>query len=191
MDRGVTIAAFFLLALTARLAAAPTGDGFAADSAVQGSLRGAFAGEAGATPLEIAYHPVVLDSATRTKIASDTKSPFPDDTLRVYACLRNGSIAGYGVVDNVKGKSREITYLVALTPGGEVADVDILVYRESHGGEVASATFTDQFRGKKPGERLVAGRDVRTISGATISSRSLTAGVARVLAAFATVKAKL
>jgi Na+-translocating ferredoxin:NAD+ oxidoreductase RnfG subunit len=131
---------------------------------------------------------LVLDSATRTAITASTKSPFPDDTLRLYACERGGSIAGYGVMDNVTGKSRAITYLVLLTPAGEVSGIEILVYRESHGGEIASASFRKQFAGKKPGDRLLPGRDIRTISGATISSRSVTAGVAKVMAAFAAIK---
>ena len=176
------------LALTTVAASAPTapGDGFAADTTVRDALRKALGD--GPWALAIEYRPVVLDSATRARITASTRSPFIDDTLRVFACLRGGEPAGYGVLDNVKGKSREITYLVAFTPAGAVVDVAILVYRESHGGEVSNPAFRDQFKGKKPGDPMVAGRDIRTISGATISSRSLTAGVAKILAAFQKVK---
>lgn len=162
--------------------ALPPGDGVAADSVVTSALRKAFSA-AGTVTVE--YRPVVVDSGLRAAASAASRSPFADDTLRLYACLRGDSLAGYGVMDNVRGKSRDITYLVALTPAGEVSAVEILVYRESHGGEVATAAFRDQFRGKRPGDRLVPGRDIRTISGATISSRSITSGVARLVAAFA------
>ena len=175
----------------ASAAGTPRGDGFAPDSLVRRALERVFA-RGDSASLAIAYRPLTLDSATMRPIAAAARSPFPDDTLRVYACRRGSdSTSGYGVLDNVRGKSRDITYLVALTPAGEVSAVEVLVYRESHGGEVASPVFTGQFAGKKPGDRLMPGRDVRTISGATISSRAIAGGVARVLAAFSAVKGRL
>lgn len=183
-------AAVIAAAPGASLRAGDAGGRFAPDSVVRSSLARAFPPVDGVSAAEV-YRPVVLDSATMTTIALTTKSPFPDDTLRVFECRRGEAGVGYGIVDNVRGKTREITYLVALTPAGEVSSVDILVYRESHGGEVESDVFTDQFKGKKAGDRLTPGRDIRNVSGATISSRSVAAGVARVLAAFAAVKGRL
>jgi len=89
------------------------------------------------------------------------------------------------------GKSRFITYMVGLLPSGEVAGTEILVYRESHGGAIANGNFREQFSGKKPGDRLIPGRDVKIISGATISSRAVTYGVAKLLAAFRLVRERL
>jgi hypothetical protein len=164
------------------------GDGFADSAAIAVALERAFGRD---SVLSIAYRPVVLDSASLAEISMATRSPFADDTLRAYVCRRGNRLAGYGIVDNVNGKSRDITYLLALTPEGEVASVEILVYRESHGGEIAAPAFRNQFRGKRPGDPLAPGRDIQTISGATISSRSVTAGVAKLLAAFDRVKGRI
>src|SRR6185436_5607616 len=61
-------------------------------------------------------------------------------------------------------------------------DVDVLVYREPQGGEVAYEPWRKQFRGKTAEAPLVVGKDIKNISGATISSHSVTLGVRRTLA---------
>lgn len=184
----------FLCFGAVRPAPAPTpalalpGERGAADTLAREALAGFFGGD---SALRIVPRPIVLDSADRAEIAKYSKSPFADDTLRLYVCRKGKDTAGYGIVDDVRGKSRDITYMVVLKPGGTVASVEILVYRESHGGEVATSAFREQFVGKKPGDPMSAGRDIRTISGATISSRSVTAGVAKLLAAFDRVRGRI
>lgn len=63
--------------------------------------------------------------------------------------------------------------------GGRIDRVKVLIYRESHGMEVARTSFTKQFRSAelKSGGRL--SRRVDGISGATLSVRAVT-GLARV-----------
>ena len=82
----------------------------------------------------------------------------------------------------MKGKDQPITYLVATDSADALRDIDILVYREPHGGEVAYEPWRKQFRGKTVGAPLQVGKDIRNISGATISSHSVTRGVRRALA---------
>lgn len=93
----------------------------------------------------------------------------------------SGSPAGAAIVDEVPGKSERITILVAVGADGLLKDLEILAYRESYGGEVAQEAWRSQFRGKKPGDPLRVGRQIRNISGATISTNSVSAGVARCL----------
>jgi hypothetical protein len=63
--------------------------------------------------------------------------------------------------------------------------VDILVYREPYGGEVAYEPWRRQFRRKGPESSLRVGRDIQGISGATISVNAVTAGIRRAVADFA------
>lgn len=96
-----------------------------------------------------------------------------------------GTYLGQAMVDDVPGKSERITILVATAPDGTLRDLEILAYREAYGGEVAQEAWRAQFRGRKAGDPLRVGRQVRNVSGATISTNSVTAGVARCLAALA------
>lgn len=109
------------------------------------------------------------------------------DTLRVDSAAvlrvsRADSLLGFAQVGNVLGKDQPITFLVAIDPGDRLKDVDILVYREPYGGEVAYEAWRRQFRGKTAGDSLRVGREIRSISGATISVHAVTLGVRRLLA---------
>ena len=101
---------------------------------------------------------------------------------RVLRVSRGDSLLGFAVVRNVRGKDQPITFLVATDTLDRLRDVDILVYREPYGGEVAYDVWRKQFRGKSTSDRLEVGRDIRSISGATISVHAVTTGVRRALA---------
>lgn len=102
-----------------------------------------------------------------------------DTVLRVS---RADSLLGFAEVRNVIGKDQPITFLVAVDAADRLKDVDILVYREPYGGEVAYDAWRKQFRGKTAGAPLQVGRDIRSISGATISVQAVTVGVRQALA---------
>jgi len=103
------------------------------------------------------------------------------DSVQVFRVSRGDSLLGFAQVGNVIGKDQPITFLVAIDASDRLKDVDILVYREPYGGEVAYEPWRRQFRGKTAADPLRVGRDVRTISGATISVHAVTAGVRRIL----------
>jgi Na+-translocating ferredoxin:NAD+ oxidoreductase RnfG subunit len=104
------------------------------------------------------------------------------DSAKVYRISRDGALLGFAQVRNVKGKDQPITYLVATDSADALRDIDILVYREPRGGEVAYEPWRKQFRGKKTDAPLQVGKDIKNISGATISSNSVTRGVRQALA---------
>ncbi|PYP12689.1 MAG: hypothetical protein DMD56_03120 [Gemmatimonadetes bacterium] len=104
------------------------------------------------------------------------------DSGSVLRVSRADSLLGFAAVGNVLGKDQPITFLVAVDPTDRLKDVDILVYREPYGGEVAYEPWRRQFRGKSARDSLRVGKEIRSISGATISVHAVTIGVRRVLA---------
>lgn len=104
----------------------------------------------------------------------------------VYVAKSKNRIDGYAIIDNVTGKEKPITYVVSISPEGVVNEVEILEYRESHGGQVKNKAYRKQFVGKSPSDPLQVGRDIRHVSGATISSKSIAFGVKRALAVWQT-----
>lgn len=89
---------------------------------------------------------------------------------------------GWAVVTEEKGRFKPITFLVHVGADGRVEMVLVMVYRESRGDGVKRQRFLKQFRKKDVDDRLRLNRDIKMVSGATLSSRGLTAGVKRVLA---------
>ncbi len=100
----------------------------------------------------------------------------------VWRVARADSLLGFAAVRNVIGKDQPITFLVAIDPADRLKDVDVLVYREPYGGEVAYEAWRRQFRGKSAADSLRVGREIRAISGATISVHAVTLGVKQLLA---------
>jgi Na+-translocating ferredoxin:NAD+ oxidoreductase RnfG subunit len=111
--------------------------------------------------------------------------------LKVLVPTAANAVLGYAVVDDVRGKDQLITYLVTVTPELVIKDVEILIYRESYGGEVRNSSWLRQFFNKRPGDELRPGREIRSITGATISSRAVTLGVKRVLSLLHVLRSRL
>ncbi len=110
--------------------------------------------------------------------------------FRIWEAIGSGRRLGVVMVDEVYGKHEFITYALGIGPGGKIVGVEILVYRESFGGEVRNAQWRDQFVGKSVGDRLQLDKDIQNISGATLSCQHVTEGIRRDLALYHVALAK-
>jgi len=88
---------------------------------------------------------------------------------------------GWLIVDNVIGKHEFIDFALALTPKGSVKGVEIMSYRETYGREVMNPKWRALFTGKTSGDPVQIDKDIKNISGATLSSVHITDGVRRLL----------
>ena len=100
----------------------------------------------------------------------------------VFVATTGERIDGYAIIDDEKGQHLPITFAVKVDADGRVARTEVMVYREGHGDEIREPRFQKQYRGKGPGDALRFGDDVVAVSGATISSRSMTKAVRRAVA---------
>lgn len=92
-----------------------------------------------------------------------------------------GRVVGYAMILDEIGKHEPITFAVGLTPQLTVHDVAVMVYREKVGSEVKRPRFLQQFRGKTSKDKLTLNQDILPLSGATMSSAAISAGVKRAL----------
>lgn len=126
-------------------------------------------------------HDLAFTPDQRKAIARSSGVGSFDKVQRVWDVRSGNGRAGWFIVDRVLGKHEMITYAVALTPDGAVKRVEILEYRETYGGEVRNPNWRQQFVGKRFGSTLQLDKDIKNISGATLSSRHVTDGVRRLL----------
>ncbi len=103
------------------------------------------------------------------------------NTQPIWRVIENGVQTGWFIQDDVIGKHEFITYAVGISTDGEVKGMEILSYRETHGGEVKESEWRDNFKGKTLNDPFLLDKDVPNISGATLSSRNLLDGVKRLL----------
>ncbi|MCB9772229.1 MAG: FMN-binding protein [Candidatus Omnitrophica bacterium] len=93
----------------------------------------------------------------------------------------------YFIMDKVIGKHELITYAIGIDPDGSIRQIEIMEYREAHGNEVRQKKWRKQFIGKTISSPFQFNRDIRNISGATLSCRHVTEGVKRSLALYDTI----
>ena len=97
--------------------------------------------------------------------------------IRIWKATRAGTLVGHVLMDEVIGRQNLITYAVGIDPGGALRNLEIMAYRESHGGEVRNPAWRDQFSGRSSLDQLRFRTDIKNISGATLSSEHVTEGV--------------
>lgn len=88
---------------------------------------------------------------------------------------------GWFILDNAVGKHEFIDFALGLTASGAVKGVEILTYRETYGGEVRNPKWRAQFSGKTTAAPVKIDKDIKNISGATLSSVHMTDAVRRLL----------
>src|SRR6266403_3675276 len=122
--------------------------------------------------------PVKLTSVQRKAIEQASSVRVLHDEQQVWRV----SGGGWFIVDEVVGKHEFITYAVGLNANGSVKQIEVMDYRETYGGEIRNENWRAQFVGKTSQSPLKLDRDIKNISGATLSCRHVTDGVKRLLA---------
>ena len=127
---------------------------------------------------------VLLTADQRDAIEKAAKVRVRVPELHAWRVDAGGTLAGWFLVDEVYGKHEFITYAVALDATGAVRGIEIMDYRETHGGQVRNPAWRAQFTGKRAGAPLELDEDIKNISGATLSCKHIADGVRRLLASY-------
>ncbi len=124
---------------------------------------------------------VTLDQSQFNAIIDDSGVNVYSRKIKAW----KASAGGWFVLDQVRGQDDWITYAIAIDDKGGVQRIEILECLENYDG-IGRPGWRSQFYGKRHG----AGFDnVATISGATLSSGQMKAGVKRILSTYALVLA--
>ncbi|MBL7685929.1 MAG: FMN-binding protein [Deltaproteobacteria bacterium] len=131
-----------------------------------------------------------ISADQKSKIEKILGYDLPKSSYNFYLGKSDGKIDGYAMIDDEVGKVLPITFVTKISPDGKVEQVEIMVYRESHGGEVATKRFLNQFRTKSFNDELRLHGNIVNVSGATLSSHALVKGVRRALVLWQVLYAK-
>jgi Na+-translocating ferredoxin:NAD+ oxidoreductase RnfG subunit len=127
---------------------------------------------------------LALSPAQRQEVASRAGPQPPHRSLRAFRALRGGQLEGYVFIDEVIGREDFITYAAGIDAQGRLGALEVLSYRESHGGEIRSDGWRRQFAGRADLGQLRVRADIKNIAGATLSCEHVTAGVRWLVALF-------
>lgn len=98
-----------------------------------------------------------------------------------YKIFNEEKLIGYYYVGQAFGKADYFDFIVIFDASLIVSKVSVLVYREDHGGEIGSKRWLKQFTGSATNKTLIYQKDIVGISGATISVKSMTNEVNKLL----------
>lgn len=118
---------------------------------------------------------VVLSDAQMRSIKAASKVRVRHSVMRVWRTFSGG----WFILDQIIGKHENIDMAFALTAEGKVKGLEILTYRETYGFEVQNPKWRAQFHGRDASEVLKLDKQIKNISGATLSCRHITDGVSR------------
>jgi len=124
---------------------------------------------------------IKLSPEKKTQIEERIGWKFPEEEFEVYIGETGTRVDGYAMVQNTIGKHKPMTYMVGVDGQGSVSDIELLVFRESRGSEIRQKRFNSQYEGKTVLDPVRINKDIINISGATMSVRSMSAGIKRVL----------
>ena len=123
-----------------------------------------------------------LTESQRETLQKKAGMRFPETEYRFFIGYGREGIDGYAVIMNEIGKHEYITFIVGVSPKGEIRDVAVMNYRETRGWEVKEQRFLRQFRGKSLADPITVDRDIVNYTGATLSSHAIARGVKKALA---------
>src|SRR5215831_17951663 len=91
---------------------------------------------------------LALNPEQKREVADLAGPQPPHRSLRAWRAMHGNELVGHVFVDEVIGRQDMITYAIGIDPAGHLGTLEVLAYRESHGGEIRGAAWRRQFEGR-------------------------------------------
>ncbi len=134
-------------------------------------------------PARIERRTAYLTEAQAERVETLAGKPLERRVVAYYVGSLDGRVIGYAFTDAHIVRTLPESVLFALDPSGRIVSTEILSFDEPV-EYLPGERWLRQFENRELDERLSLKRDIRTLTGATISSRAITAAARRVLALF-------
>lgn len=127
----------------------------------------------------VSFTRVNVDPALNSKVQAKLGRGLPKAEYVVYVAKRDQEVVGYAVFDEERGEHEMIDFATFFDASGKVVRTEVVAYREAYGSEIRRETFRKQFLGRSAASGFKLGQDIDAISGATLSSESMSRAVQR------------
>ncbi|MEF8793597.1 FMN-binding protein [Thiohalorhabdus sp.] len=122
-----------------------------------------------------------FSEAEAERVEERADAPMDSRLFTVYEAYQGGEVSGYGFIDTRTIRSKPATFLVVLDPDGSVRSARILAWQEPPEYQPPERWLA-QFEGRELERSTRLGGTIQAMSGASLTSRTLTDGLRRVLA---------
>lgn len=118
---------------------------------------------------------LILTSKQFTQIKAKAKASIPTKVYRYYTVMKGSKQIGTGVLITRKVRSKKATVLYLFDNNAKLKVTEIMAFSEPP-EFIPSKIWMSQLQNQKASARLTVGKDIPTISGATLSARSVSDG---------------
>lgn len=130
----------------------------------------------------------VLTEDQAHAVEARARVKLPSRLVAAYAAWRGDTLSGTAFFDARRVRTMPGVFMVVVAPDSTVARVDVLAFHEPPDYR-PPARWLGLFGGRRLDQRLWPGRDLRNLSGATLSARAVTESVRLALALYEVVAA--
>lgn len=128
-------------------------------------------------------HTFFLTDEQVQRVTTLAAAPVDSKLVTFYTGRKGTEVLGYALIDTHIVRTLPETFLIVLSPEGEVRKLHVLAFYEPQ-EYLPSERWLRQFEQKTVNSNLRLQRDIHGIAGATLSARAVTGGVRKALALF-------
>ncbi len=122
---------------------------------------------------EVSKTNILLSKAQASKIEQDAQVKLDTNIFRYYKATKADKILGYAILVNNKVRSKNAVVLYFITTDAVLKGIEIIAFNEPL-EYIPSATWNSQFQDIPTTKMLRLSKEIPTITGATLSARSIT-----------------
>jgi hypothetical protein len=131
---------------------------------------------------------IVLDDGQADAVQRHARARLASRVYGAYVAIRGDSLLGVAFFDTRIVRTMPGVFMTVVAPDTTVARVDVLAFHEPD-DYLPPGRWLAQFEGRPPGDGLRPRRDIRNISGASLTAQSVSESVRLSLAIYALVLA--
>lgn len=126
---------------------------------------------------------VLLSVEKAATVYKQAKMKKGSKIFRTYSVTKDGKAVAYGVLISRVVRSKDAAVLYMISPDGIIDAIEVIAFNEPP-EFIPAKNYVDQFKGKSSKDILRVGKDIPTVTGATMSARNVTDGARLALAVF-------
>ncbi|PHS56205.1 MAG: FMN-binding protein [Sulfurimonas sp.] len=132
--------------------------------------------------VKISKKNILLTTKQAKNISKDAKTKLNSKIFRIFKAVKAKKVLGYGVLVSKKVRSKNAVILYIINKDSILKSIEIIAFNEPT-EYIPSKTWISQFDNISTDKRLRIGKEIPTITGATLSARSIVDG-SRIALAF-------
>jgi len=125
---------------------------------------------------------ILVSKAQASIIEKNASTKIKSKIFRVFKATKDSKLLGYGILINKKVRSKNGVVIYFISKDSVLKGIEIVAFNEP-AEYIPSKTWNKQFENISTDKMLRVGKEIPTITGATLSARSITDG-SRVAFAF-------